>query len=200
MKVESRMVLPMLKDLPLPVKVLFTSMILLMAVAMAGAMGQVIVHDIIPTFFSEENTTEEESRFLSDRLEKSATSKDRDIFGDMDIPESDKMKQPYYVSEQFVWLLKWSHIHLFGMSMIFILMGIITVFLNLSSVHRAWMVALPFAGILVDITAIWLKTYISSSFFWLHIPGGGLFGAVFIYVSVKSLWEMWLGTCLMKNK
>ena len=35
-------------------------------------------------------------------------------------------EEAFYEGEQFVWTLKWSHIHLFGMNIIFILLGGIT--------------------------------------------------------------------------
>jgi len=38
---------------------------------------------------------------------------------------------------------------------------------------------------------MWLKGYFSPAFFWLHIPGGGLFGFTFFYVSARAFWEMW---------
>ncbi len=77
------------------------------------------------------------------------------------------------------------------MSLIFIFIGAIAVFLNLGVRLRIWLVILPFVGLLIDIAAVWLKGYISPAFFWLHIPGGGLFGLAFAIVSVKALWEMW---------
>jgi hypothetical protein len=40
---------------------------------------------------------------------------------------------------------------------------------------RTWLVVLPFIGVLVDILAMWLKAFVSPAFFWLHVPGGGLF-------------------------
>ena len=46
-------------------------------------------------------------------------------------------------------------------------------------------------GILVDIATVWLKGYISPAFFWLHIPGGGLFGIVFVIVSTRAFREMY---------
>ena len=45
---------PKLRSLPTPAKAFFTAIILVMAVAMIGASGQIIVHDIIPTFFGAE--------------------------------------------------------------------------------------------------------------------------------------------------
>jgi hypothetical protein len=33
--------------------------------------------------------------------------------------------------------------------------------------------------------------YVSPHFFWLHIPGGGLFGMIFGFVFVRAFYEMW---------
>jgi hypothetical protein len=33
---------------------------------------------------------------------------------------------------------------------------------------------------------------VNSAFFWLHIPGGALFGAVFVIDAVLILWQMWI--------
>ena len=70
-------------------------------------------------------------------------------------------------------------------------MGAITIFLNISVRARTWLVILPFVGVLIDIAAIWLKGYFSPAFFWLHIPGGGLFGIAFVIVSMRAFWEMY---------
>ena len=43
---------PTLAQYPMPAKALVSMIILTMAFAMVGALGQIIVHDIIPTFFS----------------------------------------------------------------------------------------------------------------------------------------------------
>jgi hypothetical protein len=76
--------------------------------------------------------------------------------------------------------------------MIFILMGVVTALLDASSKLRSWLIALPFIGVLVDILAMWLKGFVSPAFFWLHIPGGGVFALIFGYVSLRALWEMWI--------
>ena len=70
-------------------------------------------------------------------------------------------------------------------------MGAIALFLNVSIKARTWLIILPFVGVLLDIAAVWLKGYISRSFFWLHIPGGGLFGIVFTIVAIRAFWEMY---------
>ena len=188
-----------LSSFPTPAKALVTVIILTMSIAMAGALGQVIIHDIIPTFFSGregeglaasqpgvESKTEAGTEDISNDSDRG------DLFADAPIEDpSSSEVQPFYQSEQFVWMLKWTHIHLFGMSMIFIFMGAIAIFLDISTAWRTWLVVSPFTGVLVDIATMWLKGFISPAFFWLHIPGGGLFGLAFMFVSLRALWEMW---------
>jgi hypothetical protein len=38
----------------------------------------------------------------------------------------------------------------------------------------------------------WLKLFVDPVFFWLHIPGGVLFGGVFAADAVLMLWKMWM--------
>lgn len=186
---------PKLAHFPLPAKALVTMVILTMAIAMLGALGQIIVHDIIPTFFAAEETADYSvSGTESTSVPKAGESiaERGDLFSSAPLEETED--QPFYQKEQFVWTLKWTHIHLFGMSMIFIFVGAITLLLDLTAERRTWLIVLPFAGVLVDIAGVWLKGYISPAFFWLHIPGGVLFGTIFLFVSLRALWEMWSGS------
>jgi len=186
---------PTLVQLPAPAKALVSVVILTMAFAVLGALGQIIVHDIIPTFFSSQpaghrGNSEKPDQHAS-KKSPSAASDRGDLFAEESSRAEAPEKQPLHQTEQFVWTLKWTHIHLFGMNMIFIFMGAITIFLNISIRVRTWLVLLPFIGVLVDIAAMWLRGYISPAFFWLHIPGGGLFGIVFAIVSARAFWEMY---------
>ena len=183
---------PKLALMPVPARALVTMIILTMAIAMLGAFGQIIVHDIIPTFFAEEQMvghSASEMESLTSPGKGEATSGRGDLFASA--PLEEKVAEPFYKTEQFVWTLRWTHIHLFGMNMIFIFMGAITLFLNLTAKTRAWLIVLPFVGVLVDIAAVWLKGYISPAFFWLHVPGGALFGTIFVFVAFRALKEMW---------
>lgn len=185
---------PTLAQLPAPAKALVSVVILTMAIAIVGALGQIIVHDIIPTFFSGQQSGDrdysETSEQRTSKESDSAASDRGDLFADESVQAETPEKQPLYQTEQFVWTLKWTHIHLFGMNMIFIFMGAITIFLNISVRARTWLVIIPFVGVLIDIAAMWLKGYFSPAFFWLHIPGGGLFAIAFIIVSARAFWEM----------
>jgi hypothetical protein len=114
-----------------------------------------------------------------------------DLFAELSTEEPENHK-PFYMDEQFVWTLRWTHIHLFGINMIFILLSVVTALLDTSSKLRSLLIALPFIGVLIDVLAMWLKGLVSPAFFWLHIPGGGMFAVIFGYVSLRALREMWI--------
>jgi hypothetical protein len=154
---------PKLANFPISAKVLATSVILIMGIAKSSESGK-------------------EERLTGGR---------GDLFKEFPSKEKANVKEPFYKTQQFVWLLKWTHIHLFGMNMIFIFMGAIAIFLNMSDGWRSCLVILPFVGVLVDISAMWLRAYVSPSFFWLHLPGAGLFGLVFVIVAFRAIVEMW---------
>ena len=186
---------PTLAEFPVPAKTLVSVVILTMAIAMVGALGQIIVHDIIPTLFSGQpsghlDSTEKLNSNESKESDQVPSGRG-DLFSEESLQVETPKKQTWYLTEQFVWTLKWTHIHLFGMNMIFIFMGAITLFLNFSNRARTWLIILPFIGVLIDIATMWLKGYISPAFFWLHIPGGGLFGIAFMIVSARAFWEMY---------
>lgn len=186
-----------LMRMPTPVKALATCIIVTLAFGMMGALGQIYIHDIIPTFFPDdagkavESSSKGHDMEMKEHTSEAKSSGRGDLFSDLSPEKPEPKKVPIYKNEQFVWTLKWTHIHLFGMNMIFILMGAITLGLNVSSKSRTWLVVLPFIGVLIDILAMWLKGYVSPVFFWLHVPGGGIFAIIFFYVSIRALWEMW---------
>ncbi len=199
---------PVLAQMPAPAKALATMVIVIMSIAMAGALAQIIVHDIIPTFFAAGRNHGGAMSAAPATVAPPEAAARGDLFSDTpaagqqgshrgdllgELPAAGTGRPAMLMDDkQFVWLLKWTHIHLFGMSMIFMFMGAVSVFLDTSARTRVWLVVLPFVGVLVDIGAMWLKTYVSPAFFWLHIPGGGLFGAVFVWVALASLMQMWL--------
>jgi membrane protein YdbS with pleckstrin-like domain len=72
-----------------------------------------------------------------------------------------------------------------------VLKGIIVIFLDLGIKARIWLIILPFIGVIIDLASVWLKLFVHPAFFWLHIPGGSLFGVVFIVDAVLILQQMW---------
>lgn len=175
---------PILRAWPLTGKVLATMIIVMMSIGLCVALGQIVVHDIIPTFWSDgQHMTADH-----DEMEKHSEARG-DLFDDVPV---EKKVTPFYQTDEFIFALKFTHIHIFGMSAIFILMGILVLFLDISQRIRIWLIVLPFIGIIIDLASVWLKLFIDPVFFWLHIPGGVLFGAVFAVDSALMLWQMWM--------
>ena len=89
-------------------------------------------------------------------------------------------------------LSKVSHIHLFGVSIIFLLTGAI---FSLSSTPiwiRVILVVLPYVTIVMDIGSWWATKYLSSIFAFTVIAGGALMGLCLALQTLISLWEMWI--------
>ena len=119
-----------------------------------------------------------------------ASSGRGDLFAEA-APAVEKSEPALHRTDAFIFALKFTHIHIFGMSGIFIVMGALVLFLDMGVGLRTWLVTLPFIGILVDLASVWLKIFVHPAFFWLHIPGGLLFGAVFAVDSIYILKQLW---------
>lgn len=179
---------PCLHAWPLPGKILVTMIILMMSLGFIGAAGQIIVHDIIPTFWGDG----QHMSMDHDAMEKHSNPRGN-LFADAPVEKPvEKKAAPFYQTDTFIWALKFTHIHIFGMSAIFILMGFLVLFLDLSQKTRIWLIVLPFIGVIFDLASVWLKLFIDPVFFWLHIPGGTLFAAVFTVDAILMLWQMWM--------
>jgi hypothetical protein len=168
-----------------PAKVLATAVLVMMGLGLTGALGQVIVHDIIPTFTSEMAAQTESASENTPQ----ATSSRGDLFSSAPVQPEEK---PFYETEKFIFALKFTHIHIFGMTGIFIAVGALVIFLDASRTVRMWLIALPFVGIVIDLLSVWLKIFVDPAFFWLHIPGGMLFASVFVVDALWILRQMWL--------
>lgn len=88
-------------------------------------------------------------------------------------------------------LARVSHVHLFGISIIFLLTGGI---FAMSEVPRCWrmiVVAAPYLAIWADIGSWWITKY-EPLFAWVVVIGGTLMGLALAVQVFCSLWEMWL--------
>jgi len=90
-------------------------------------------------------------------------------------------------------LVRVSHIHLFGMTFIFFLVG--TIFSH-AYLRPVWLklviVGLPFLSIAVDIFS-WYITKYYHPFAWVVMASGGVTGLCFGFMWVVSVWQMWFG-------
>ena len=90
----------------------------------------------------------------------------------------------------FTALARVSHVHLFGISIIFLLTGGIFVLSEISGKLRMAIIATPYVAIWADIGSWWITKY-QPVFAWVVLIGGGLMGAALAAQILISLWEMW---------
>ena len=89
-------------------------------------------------------------------------------------------------------LVRVSHIHLFGLTMMFYILGTIFSHAHLRRARlKVAMIVMPFAALVLDIGA-WYLTKLYTPFAWVVIGGGGLMAVSFGFMWAVSLWQLWL--------
>jgi hypothetical protein len=89
-------------------------------------------------------------------------------------------------------LIQTSHTHLFGQTLIAGLLGLIFLFSSLREGLKALILALPFAGTLVDIGGMWLTRFVWPPLAVLVVAGGSLFALGYVLIAARSLYELWI--------
>ena len=89
-------------------------------------------------------------------------------------------------------LARVSHVHLFGISIIFLLTGAIFSLSRTPIWLRVVLVVLPYVTIVMDIGSWWATEYFSPIFAYIVIGGGALMGLALASQILISLWEMWI--------
>lgn len=87
-------------------------------------------------------------------------------------------------------LARVSHVHLFGISIIFLLTGGIFAMSEFPVRPRVAILILPYVAIWADIGSWWITKYVSI-FSWVVLVGGGVMGLMLAAQILISLWEMW---------
>ena len=86
-----------------------------------------------------------------------------------------------------------SHTHLFGMTLIAGLLGLLFLFSNSCGESiKALILAMPFVGTVLDIGGMWLTRFVWPPFASLVIAGGSLFGLGYLLIAGVALYEMWI--------
>ena len=89
-------------------------------------------------------------------------------------------------------LTRGSHIHMFGISFIFMFVGIIFSFAETTSIkYKCIAVGMPYAFLIADILSWWLTKFFPM-FAWLVIFAGMGMAVSFMFMWVTSILEMWL--------
>jgi hypothetical protein len=95
-------------------------------------------------------------------------------------------------------LTRVSHIHLFGISFIFLFVGWIFALAQYPQRWKLILIATPFAFLILDVLSWWLTKYLPT-FAWLTMIGGigySLASTVMIFTALAQMWlpqEQWLG-------
>jgi hypothetical protein len=88
-------------------------------------------------------------------------------------------------------LVRVSHIHLFGLTFIFFIVGSI---FSHAYVRPVWfkcvVVALPFVSIAVDVSS-WYFTKLYHPFAWVVMAAGAVMGLCFAFMWVVSMYQLW---------
>jgi len=88
-------------------------------------------------------------------------------------------------------LTRVSHIHLFGISFIFMFVGLIFSFAQTpTTLYKSIAIGMPYAFLVIDILSWWL-TKLHPMFAWLIMFAGLGMGASFTFMWIISLLEMW---------
>jgi len=88
-------------------------------------------------------------------------------------------------------LTRVSHIHLFGVSFIFFMVGwIFSYATGFSTWLKSLLIITPFAFLIVDVISWWL-TKLNPYFAWLVIIGGFTYGMAATVMIFSSLYQMW---------
>ena len=88
-------------------------------------------------------------------------------------------------------LVRVSHIHLFGLTFVFFIVGSI---FSHAYVRPVWLkcavMILPFCALAMDVSS-WYFTKLFQPFAFVVMAGGGLMGASFAFMWVVSMYQMW---------
>jgi hypothetical protein len=88
-------------------------------------------------------------------------------------------------------LVRVSHIHLFGLTFVFFIVGLI---FSHAYVRPVWfkcaVVGLPFVSVMIDISS-WYFTKLYHPFAWVVMIAGGIMGLCFAFMWVVSMYQLW---------
>jgi hypothetical protein len=79
----------------------------------------------------------------------------------------------------FAKLIHHHHVHIFGLSMLFVLIGVIFTLTQLPEWAKTIFVMAPFVGLFIDLTSFWLLVFVSPLFGWFSIIFGAFMGCSF---------------------
>ncbi len=92
----------------------------------------------------------------------------------------------------FAKLVHVHHVHIFSLSMLFLLIGFIFTMTRLPELVKTIFILIPFAGMVLDFTSFWLLVFVSPLFVFLALIFGALMAGSFFLIIGRPLYEMWI--------
>ncbi len=92
----------------------------------------------------------------------------------------------------FAKLVNENHFHVFALSMLFFMIGVLFTFTSLPEAAKAIFVAAPFLGMFFDFASLWLTVFSSPLFGWFSIIFGVFMALSFFMLIGRPLYEMWI--------
>ncbi len=96
---------------------------------------------------------------------------------------------PYFA---FAKLVNENHFHVFALSMLFFMIGVLFTFTSLPEAAKAVFVAAPFLGMFLDFASLWLTVFSHPVFGWFSIIFGAFMALSFFMLIARPLYEMWV--------
>jgi hypothetical protein len=94
--------------------------------------------------------------------------------------------------ENIIELARFSHIHRFGISLIFMITGSIFTLSETPVWVRVTLVVIPYLTIVMDIGSWWLTKYLDPAFAYVVLIGGAGMGIALAAQIFVPLWQMWI--------
>lgn len=97
-------------------------------------------------------------------------------------------------------LIRVSHIHMFGISFIFFIVGFM---FSYAAVQPIWLksaaIGFPFLAIIMDVSS-WYLTKLFTPFAWMVLIGGAIMGLCFASMWVVTMYQLWLSRYMQKRR
>ncbi len=92
----------------------------------------------------------------------------------------------------FAKLVNENHFHIFALSMLFFMIGVLFSFTSLPEPVKDVFIAAPYLGMFLDFASLWLTALTSPIFGWFSIVFGAFMAMSFFMLIARPLYEMWI--------
>lgn len=189
-----------LRDLPKPIKLLFTTTLLTLGMGYLFAIGNLALSigmsqvDVVEHYWGDPEVRAAVDAQQSESDADSGGEEEEMSFDDLD--DDVALSAPALAIPSFDSLVAEGHFHMFGFAMIFFICGFIVSFADMERHWKSVLIVTPFIGSFFDVWSTLLTRFIGPNFSWMLMVSGTLMALSFGIIFVISIWQMWF----MKKK